>query len=380
MTEPERLEELATGLYNAAMSDPPERPLRYGWTTGACATAATKAAFAALVTGAFPDPVKIRLPKGHAPSFALAFHELGPARATAAIVKDAGDDPDVTHGALITSTVTWNRPGGGVVFRAGEGVGTITKAGLPLPPGEPAINPVPRQLMRAVVAEVAAATDAPSDLVVAIAVSDGAELARRTWNPRLGIVGGLSILGTTGVVVPYSCSAWIHSIHRGIDVAREEGLSHVAAATGSTSERLLLSIYTLPESALLDMGDFAGGLLKYLRRHPLPRLTIAGGFAKMAKLGQGFLDLHSKRGQVDKAWLARCLEQAGGSAALVAAAESTNTAAGVLTLAEQVGIPLGDKVAQAARATALDVLGDCGTSVEVLISDRNGNLVGRSHG
>jgi cobalt-precorrin-5B (C1)-methyltransferase len=269
---------------NARMARKPEGELRRGWTTGACATAATRAAYTALLTGAFPDPVTITLPKGHTPAFALAYEGRGDGWASAGIVKDAGDDPDVTHGALVIATLRPGAPGSGVVFKAGPGVGTVTKAGLPIPPGEPAINPVPRQLMRDTVAEVAAQHAAPGDVEIEVSVQNGAALAQHTWNPRLGILGGLSILGTTGIVHPFSCAAWIHSIHRGIDVARAEGQDHVAGCTGSTSEKLVAELYHLPEGAFLDMGDFAGGLLKYLRRHPLPRLTIAGGFAKMTKL------------------------------------------------------------------------------------------------
>jgi cobalamin biosynthesis protein CbiD len=214
--------------------------------------------------------------------------------------------------------------------------------------------------------------------VVEISVPGGADLAAKTWNPRLGIVGGLSILGTTGIVVPYSCSAWIHSIHRGIDVARAAGLTHVAGSTGSTSERAVQRIYGLPETALLDMGDFAGGLLKYLRRHPLPRLTIAGGFGKMTKLGQGFLDLHSGRSQVDFVWLAERLAELGAPADMVMNAHGANTANEVLGLAQKAGLPLADRVAELACVTALDVLGGCGTMVEVMVFDRKGGLAGRA--
>ena len=356
----------------------PEGPLRCGWTTGACATAATKAAYTALLTHAFPDPVEIVLPRGERPRFALARAERSADSATAGIVKDAGDDPDVTHGALILATVYHGAPGSGVNFRAGPGVGTVTKPGLPIAPGEPAINPVPRQMMQAVVAEVAAAFGGSGDVVVEIAVPNGEALARKTWNPRLGIVGGLSILGTTGVVVPFSCSAWIHSIQRGVDVARALGLAHVAGCTGSTSEGLVQRLYGLDESALLDMGDFAGGLLKYLRRNPLPKLTIAGGFAKMVKLGQGALDLHSGRSQVDPAWLAARLEDLGADAALVDLARTANTAKQVLDAARAAGLPLADAVASAARRTALEVLDGADVAVEVLVSDRNGALVGRA--
>ena len=246
-----------------------DRPLRRGWTTGACAAAAAKAAYAALVTGEFPDPVEIELPRGERPAFALATTRKGGDSATAGVVKDAGDDPDVTHGALILVTVRLGAPGSGVVFRAGAGVGTVTRPGLAIPPGEPAINPVPRRMIRAAVADIATAANCAGDVEVEIAIPGGEALAAKTLNPRLGIVGGLSILGTTGIVVPYSCSAWIYGIRQGIDVARAMGLNHVAGATGRTSEAAVQKLHDLPETALIDMGDFVGGMLKYLRS-PLP--------------------------------------------------------------------------------------------------------------
>src|SRR5439155_21973408 len=180
-------------------------PLRRGWTTGTCAAAAAKAAYAALLTGEFPDPVEVTLPKGQRPSFALAVTRKDENSATAGIVKDAGDDPDVTHGALVLATVRAGAPGSGVTFRAGEGVGTVTRVGLPVAPGEPAINPVPRRMIRDAIAEVATAANGAGDVEVEIAIPGGEVLAEKTVSRRLGIIGGLSILGTTGIVVPYSC-------------------------------------------------------------------------------------------------------------------------------------------------------------------------------
>ncbi|WP_214111284.1 cobalt-precorrin-5B (C(1))-methyltransferase [Acrocarpospora catenulata] len=351
--------------------------LRHGWTTGACATAATTAAYTALLTGEFPDPVRITLPKGRTPAFALAREATGDGWAMAAIVKDAGDDPDVTHGALISATVRPGAPGSGVTFRAGPGVGTVTKPGLPLPVGEPAINPVPRRMMSEHVAEVAARLGAPGDVIVEISVAGGAELAKKTWNPRLGILGGLSILGTTGVVVPYSCSAWIDSIRRGVDVARAAGHRHVAACTGSTSEQVATTLYGLPDDALLDMGDFAGAVLKYLRRHPIPRLTIVGGVGKLAKLADGHLDLHSARSQVDPAFLSALVSSAGGSPELAAQVGSANTALHALRLCQEAGLPLGDLIAARAHGTAAAVLAGAPVTVEVLVIDRAGTVAGR---
>ncbi len=356
----------------------PTRPLRRGWTTGACATAAAKAAYAALLTGEFPDPVEITLPRGERPSFALAITRRSLDAAIAGIVKDAGDDPDVTHGALVLATVRHGAPGSGVTFRAGEGVGTVTRPGLPIPPGEPAINPVPRRMMREVIAELARRHGAAGDVEIEVAIPDGASLAARTLNGRLGIVGGLSILGTTGIVVPYSCSSWIHAIQRGIDVARAIGLTHVAGATGSTSEAAVQKLYGLPEPALIDMGDFVGGMLKYIRAHPLPRVTVAGGVAKMTKLAQGLLDLHSKRGAVDLAALAKLAAAAGGSAALQARIGAANTAAEAFALAQADGIALGDAVARAAREVAARVVEGKGVAIEVVVFDRDGTLVGRA--
>ena len=151
----------------------------------------------------------------------------------------------------------------------------------------------------------------PADVLVTISIPDGAAIAEKTWNPRLGIIGGLSILGTTGIVHPFSCAAWIHSIHRGVDVARAAGLTHVAGSTGSTSEAAVQQLYSLPDIALIDMGDFAGGLLKYLRVHPIDKVTIAGGFAKITKLAQGAMDLHSARSQIDLSFLAKIALKAG---------------------------------------------------------------------
>ena len=354
--------------------------LRRGWTTGACAAAAARAAFAALLTGRFPDPVTIRLPRGQAPSFPLALAELGDGFARAGIIKDAGDDPDVTHGALIIAELAWAEPGSGVRFRAGEGVGTVTRPGLPLGVGEPAINPAPREMIRGALIDLAEANGAAfsggmaPDVTVTIAIPGGERLALKTMNARLGIEGGLSVLGTTGIVVPYSCASWIHAIHRGIDVARAAGQGHIAAATGTTSERAVQLLYDLPEHALIDMGDFVGGTLKYLRRRPVAHLTLAGGFAKFAKLAAGHLDLHSSRSRVDGAALARLLAGLGADKAAVAAAAGCDSAAEILTIAGERRGALAEAVARRAREVALATLsGD--TLVEVAIVDRAGDFL-----
>jgi cobalt-precorrin-5B (C1)-methyltransferase len=365
----------ATPDYDPPMADTPQPALRKGWTTGACAAGAARAAFEALVTGRFPDAVRIRLPRGETPSFALADRALEPGMARAGVIKDAGDDPDVTHGALIQAIVAPAPVGSGIAFHAGPGVGTITLPGLQLDVGEPAINPGPRRMIRDAIADLAESLDVSPDASVTIAVPGGEALAERTMNRRLGIVGGISILGTTGVVLPYSCSAWIHSIYRGVDVARAQGLDHIGAATGSTSEAALARLHGLPETALIDMGDFAGGLLKYLRRHPVARLSIGGGLAKLAKLAQGHLDLHSSRSALDMTKLGDLLLQAGGSATDAAAVRAAASAGAALAAAP--AEILGAAVARGAREMVLASLAG-GIAVDVAVFDRQGKLIGHA--
>ncbi len=355
-----------------------EAPLRRGWTTGACASGAARAAFEALLTGVFPDPVPVALPKGLRPCFALAAQELTLDHARAAIVKDAGDDPDVTHGALIVATVRFAPRGAGVSFRAGEGVGTVTRPGLPLPPGEPAINPAPRAMISANLSEVAERIGVGADVVVEVAVPGGAKIAERTANGRLGIVGGLSILGTTGVVVPYSCAAWLHSIMRGVDVARAGGCSHIGAATGDVSEAAIRARDRLPDHALIDMGDFVGGLLKYLRARPVARVTIAGGPAKMTKLAQGLLDLHSKRGAVDLDALAARVAEAGGAAPLCAAIADANSGLHAFEIAAEAGFDLPALIAESAWRTAAAVIAGAPTELEIVVVGRDGRILASS--
>ena len=284
----------------------------------------------------------------------------------------------MTHGALVVATVRFAPVGAGVDFRAGEGVGTVTRPGLPLPPGEPAINPAPRAMIRANLAEVAERIGVPPDVIVEISVPGGETIAERTANGRLGIIGGLSILGTTGVVVPYSCSAWIHSIHRGIDVARASGCAHVGAATGDTSEAAIRAHHHLPDHALIDMGDFVGGLLKYLRAHPIARVTVAGGPAKMTKLAEGRLDLHSKRGTVDLPALAQRIAVAEGRSTLAEAITSANSALHAFELAAASGFDLPALIAEGAWSTAASVLAGAPTELEIVVVGRDGRILASS--
>ena len=275
---------------------------------------------------------------------------------------------------MIIACLRQGVPQSGVTFTRGDGIGLITKPGLPIAVGEPAINPVPRQMMAEAIEQLAAALGGPRDIIIEISVPDGAKIALKTWNPRLGIEGGLSILGTTGVVRPFSCSAWIASIHRGIDVARANGLCHVSGSTGSTSEKAVIARYDLPEIALMDMGDFVGGMLKYMRRNPVANLTIAGGFAKMVKLGQGAIDLHSARSQVDFTALADLAAACGYDHDMVASANS------VLDVVQQgtpeMRVKLANAIAVVAQKTALGVVAGAAVNIEILVVARDSQILG----
>jgi cobalt-precorrin-5B (C1)-methyltransferase len=232
-------------------------------------------------------------------------------------------------------------------------------------------------MIAGVVEELASAQGLSPDFRVTVSVPGGNHIAQKTWNPRLGIVGGLSILGTTGIVIPYSCAAWIHSIQRGIDVARALGLTHVVGSTGDVSEKAAMARLGLPIEAYVDMGDFAGGMLKYLKAHPVEQATIAGGFAKIAKLAQGALDLHSARSTVDLHNLAEMLQELGLSSYDATRVRAANSANEVLGIATEAGLPLGDMVARRARDAAQRIAGGQ-IRIDVLVVDRAGTVAGVS--
>ncbi|WP_085587969.1 cobalt-precorrin-5B (C(1))-methyltransferase [Pseudomonas sp. B14(2017)] len=351
-------------------------PLRSGLTTGSCATATSLAAARLLLGGESNDAVSITLPKGKVVQMRLEFCRLTSQGAEAGTLKDAGDDPDVTHGALLYSQVRLLAEPG-IRFVAGTGVGTVTRPGLVLAVGEPAINPVPRRMISEHLQRLADECSYPGGFEVTVNVQGGEQLALKTMNPRLGILGGLSILGTSGIVRPFSCAAYIASIHQGIDVAHTNGYTHIAACTGNASEDTMRRVYGLPEIALIEMGDFVGAVLKHLRKVPVPRLTLCGGFGKISKLAAGHMDLHSRHSSIDLPQLAGWAADIGADEALQASIITANTSQQALALAHAAGIPLGDAVCGHALAFARSVV-PAQVQVEMFAIDRQGGIVGRA--
>ena len=351
-------------------------PLRSGLTTGSCATATSLAAARLLLAGEVNDAIEITLPKGKQVQMRLEFCRAVEGGAQAGTIKDAGDDPDVTHGALLYSHVRLIETPG-VVFVAGPGVGTVTRPGLVLGVGEPAINPVPRRMMTEHLTQLAAEFNYEGGFEVTVCVENGSELALKTMNPRLGILGGLSILGTSGIVRPFSCAAYIASIHQGIDVAKTNGYQHIAACTGNASEDTVRRVYNLPDIALIEMGDFVGAVLKHLRKVPVDKLSLCGGFGKISKLAAGHMDLHSRHSSIDLEQLAQWAGDVGADADLQQKIREANTSQQALAMAAAAGVALGDAVCRHALDFARSVV-PAQVQVEVFAIDRQGGIVGHA--
>lgn len=293
--------------------------LRTGWTTGTCASAAAKAATIGLIEGTVPATVEVGLPDGRRVSFPVEAER--PNRCV--VVKDAGDDPDCTNGARMTADVRWADPDTDATdLRAGDGIGTITRPGLGLPVGAPAINPVPRRMILAALAEV---TDRP--VVATFSVPDGEAMALKTSNTRLGIVGGISILGTTGVVKPFSTASYRASVVQQIDVARAQGLRQIVLATGTRSDRAAQRLRgDLPPVAFVEVGDFTGIALRHAASAGFERALFVGMAGKITKLAAGVMMTHFHRSKVDTELLAEVAAETGAPDDVVVAATETATA------------------------------------------------------
>ena len=299
--------------------------LRTGWTTGTCSAAAAKAAAAALATGLVQERVDIGLPRtGKRVSFDIERSEVGGRWAEAVVVKDAGDDPDVTHGAHLNARVFWD-PEPGVHVEGGEGVGVVTKPGLGLEVGGPAINPVPRKQISDAIAE--AVDVGRRGVRVIISVPGGEKIARKTTNRRLGIVGGISILGTTGIVKPYSTAAWRASVGQAIDVMAAQAQDTFILSTGGRTERAAMRLYPhLEEVCFIDVGDFTGYALRRAAKKGLRQCVFVGMSGKLSKLAAGVMMTHWTRSKVDLDLLACLTQEANGDPELVGAVGDANTA------------------------------------------------------
>jgi cobalt-precorrin-5B (C1)-methyltransferase len=351
--------------------------LRSGYTTGACATAATRGALLALIYQRHYTETTVRLPIGQHVTFVLYTCSYTPDEGRSSVIKDAGDDPDVTHQAEICSRVTWH-PEPGVHFVRGEGVGLVTKKGLPVPPGEPAINPVPRQMLTETVQEILTQAQLmPRGVVVEISVPHGAELAQKTLNPRLGIVDGISILGTTGIVVPYSTAAWEASVLQNIDVAVAQGCEQLVFTVGGRGEHFAQRLFALPDIAFVQIGDFFGQAFRHAAAAGARHVTLASMIGKLAKFAAGHELVHSKHSSQDFHFLGEVARQAGAAESLVRHTCSANTAQEVSELMSEAGVnTFHDLLCRAAWEYAASLMHGAYT-LEVRLLGRAGEVLGR---
>lgn len=282
----------------------PKGPLRTGYTTGACATACSKAALLALVTQKEVEQVSIVLPVGEKVAFDIISCKTSAHESSCTTRKDAGDDPDVTHGAIIGATVRLN-DSGEIRFLQGKGVGKVTLPGLEIGVGEPAINPVPRQMIASACKKVLAEHRLEHTGVdVTIFVEDGDKIAKRTLNERLGIMGGISILGTTGIVTPFSASSYIASIRQGIDVALANGVDELVINSGARSEKYLRALFPhLPEFAFIHYGNWIGETFLKIAESPLSKVNLGIMLGKAVKLAEGQVDTHSSKNTWNKEFI-----------------------------------------------------------------------------
>ena len=341
------------------------KALRTGFTTGACSAAAAKAAVLALSTGTPVSGVDIPFPSGNRHHFEVAECVITADSALAVVVKDAGDDPDVTHGAHLTATVRW-RTDTLITINGGEGVGTVTKPGLGLEVTGPAINPVPREMVERAVRE---ATDRGAD--VTISVPGGEKMAYKTTNRRLGIMGGISILGTTGIVRPFSTASWRASVEQAVAVLAAQGGETLVLATGGRTERAAMRLLpALPDVSFVEVGDFTGAALRRAVEHGVRRVVFVGMVGKLTKLAAGVLMTHYTRSKVDTGLLGELTARHGGDQDAVAEVSESVTARRAYEVWQDCGLlrVCGDDLCQAVRQVLSRFSAEQGRTLEIEVA------------
>jgi len=357
---------------------PPRNPRgrREGFTTGTAAAAAAKSACLLLRDQIWSEAVEIHLPIGRTLTIPVNTLETDRDVANCGVVKDAGDDPDVTHGAEVFASVR-HVPETGIHLRGGTGVGVVTQPGLELPVGSPAINPVPQRMIRQAVAEVLGSAEPEPGVEVTISVPNGEELARRTFNARIGIVGGISILGTTGIVRAMSTAAWRASVLQAIDVAAANSIRHIVLTTGGRSETFARRLYPdLPEMAFVQMGIFTGAGLRRAAERNVPRVSICAMIGKLSKIAAGKMQTHVAGNQVDCVFLAEVSRDLNAPPDLTTAIARANTARHVQELIDAAGFSGFHKRLCALAATRCTEAAAGKLAVEIVLLDFGGKVLG----
>ena len=353
--------------------------LRHGYTTGACAAAAARAAMMALIRQEEIKLVTIRLPNGEHTGFNIHRCIFNRQNAECCVIKDAGDDPDITNGAEICAAVSWmGKPG--VHIEGGPGVGTITRPGLEVTVGLAAINPVPHRMIITEVKDAAAGRLTRRGIKVTISVPAGMELAKRTLNGRLGIVGGISILGTTGIVIPYSVNAYKSCISQALDVAAACGCREAVLTTGRRSEKFAQQNLALPGECYVLAGDYIGFSLKECARRPLKKAVIWGMPGKISKLAAGSLYTNISESAIDTRLLLDVARECGEPDRLLSSLSDTGSANQFLqAMPPQYVNCFAERLCSLAAAKCRESVGGA-LEIECIMADYEGNILGRACG
>lgn len=349
--------------------------MRKGYTTGTCAAAGAKACVMAM-SGHIPDMVDVKLPRGDTISIPIKSCDMTYAGAVCTIVKDGGDDPDVTHGADIVVEVSRCGGAGDIIIEGGVGVGIVTKPGLGLEIGKPAINPVPRRMIRENVLEVGSDMLECAGLRITVSVPSGERLAPKTDNPRLGIMGGISILGTSGIVIPFSTASFAAAIRQSLDVTVAMGNDTVVLATGSRSEEFAKRHLHLPDHCFVQVGDFSGYTMRQCASRHLKKAYLAGFVGKLAKMAAGVEQTHVKGSKVDMNLLAQIASDCGADTGMVQRIRYANTARHVMEMVSGVVPGFFDHICEMVHGHMSSRAAD--TDIEVIMFDFGGAIIGRS--
>jgi len=357
-----------------------KRSLRTGYTTGTCAAAATKAALSALVSGNKLPKVNVSLPKDKHIVIDIAWIKFVDEKSvTASVIKDGGDDPDVTNGAEIWSTVSLLESSNKIMIDGGIGVGRVTKPGLGLEIGKAAINPTPLKMINQAIGEILEKQQKNRyGLSILISVPKGEEIAKRTDNPRLGIIGGISILGTTGIVIPYSTASFAASIRQSIDVSIAMGSDSVILTTGGRSEDFARSIFgnSVADHAYIQIGDFIGFSIKQCAIKKIKKAYVIGFIGKLTKMAMGVKQTHVKGSNVDMNFLATLANRCGANNDLVKKIKLANTARHVGELIDQSGLSMFYDVLCEEVYNHLSKDSPSDLQIKIILLDFTGKVIG----
>ena len=354
-----------------------QKKLRTGFTTGTSAAAASKAALLSILGQKEINAVSVTLPKGDSISIPIESCKFSGRSAICSVIKDGGDDPDVTHGAQIVSELELNDDAGSIRIDGGEGVGIVTKPGLGLELNKPAINPVPKKMMRENLKDAAGGILESNGISVTISVPRGRELGPKTDNPRIGILDGISILGTSGIVIPFSTASYAASIRQNIDVAVAMGDRTVVLATGGRSEDYAKKILGMPDHCYIQMGDFAGYTIQQCALKSIGKAYVVGFVGKLAKMAAGAKQTHVKGSKVDMAFLASLAERCGAAGTVSDEIRRANTARHVSEIIRCHGIPgFFDAICAKVHAQMVRHSGGC-VPLEVILFDFDGTVLAR---